>query len=233
LDIHYDRIQLITGRPLWDQIDQQITNPNNSDAWAFVVSKHSLESAPCREELNYALQRALAARGHVYPLIGIFIEEIDKTLLPSAITTRLYVNIESSDWLERVRSGVEGQVPNVARTKVEPYEIKIHRPSGHYPLIVEARPRTGIWNPCIALVPIPEKDLCYGVLVRPAGKIPRVGGISFVEGRWRGTDLWAKGPDDSQSAAPTMSMYAVFTAQPTRLLVGPEDGPIEVNLSAI
>ena len=75
LDVRYDRRQLMTGLPLWEQIDQQITNPQNSDAWAFVVSKYSLESPPCREELNYALSRSLDRRGADYPLIGIFVKQ--------------------------------------------------------------------------------------------------------------------------------------------------------------
>jgi hypothetical protein len=45
-------------------------NPTNSDAWTLVISKHSLESGPCREELNYALRRALDSRGMTFPLIG-------------------------------------------------------------------------------------------------------------------------------------------------------------------
>jgi hypothetical protein len=229
LDVCYDRRQLIAGQPLWPQIDQQITNPNNSDAWALIVSKHSLESKPCLEELNYALQRALETRGDNYPLIGIFAEEIDKALIPTAIRTRLYVSTESPDWLERVRSGVEGKSPDIALPDIPPYFIKLHRGNFRYPVIVEARPRTGIWHPCVSMVPLAEKDFLYGVLIRPAGKVPRVGSVEFVEGR-RG-NFWFRGPSESDCATPTMSMYVFLTREPTCLLVGPEDGPIEVDLS--
>jgi TIR domain len=232
IDTSYDRRKLITGQPLWDQIDQQITNPANSDAWAFVVSKHSLESKPCREELNYALQRALEKRGNTYPLIGIFVEEIDPTIIPSAIRTRLYVNTASSEGLERVRAGVMKEQPNIVYRDVAPYYIKLHRSQSAYPLIVEARPRTGTWNPCVALVPLAEKGVLYGVLVRANGKVPRMSVMSFVEGGWPGGELWSSGPADTEAATPTMSMYVFLKSVPTRLLVGPTDGPIEVDLSA-
>jgi TIR domain len=232
LDVRYDRRQLLTGQPLWNQIDQSITNPVNSDAWAFVVSKHSLESGPCREELNYALHRALSARGQVFPLIGIFVEHIDKELIPSAIATRLYVNIESDDWLERVRSGVEGVTPNVPAVRVAPEAIKLHRDVSGYPLVVEARPRTGLWNPCVAKVLTAEKDFLYGVMVRPANKVPRIGAIAFVEGLAPDDPSWfMRGPSDDATASPTMSMFVIFRRVPSRLFVGTPDKLIEVNLN--
>jgi len=156
LDVRFDRRQLMTGFPLWEQIEQQITNPQNSDAWAFIVSKRSLESPPCREELNYALQRSLDRRGVAYPLIGIFVEEVDQELVPAAIKTRLYVSITRSDWLERVGSGVNREEPKIPPLKIPPYYIEVHRLAGRFPLVVEARPRTGVWNPCVAVVPITE-----------------------------------------------------------------------------
>jgi len=230
LDIRFDRRQLITGQPLWPQIEQQITNPTNSDAWALIVSKHSLESAPCREELNYALDRAMRERGTNYPVIGIFVEQIDEILIPAAIRTRLYVDIASRDWLERVRSGVEVAEPDLNPPTIAAEFIKINRTPGAF--IVEARPRTGIWNPLVAMVPMAERSKLRCVLVRPAGKIPALEGYKYVEGTWpKDPSLWVRGPDRAECATPSMSMYVFLTSEPTRLLVGPEDNPIEVDLS--
>src|SRR6516225_2803687 len=51
IDVQIDREQFVAGRRLWDQIGQHIQDPNQADAWALVVSKQSLESEPCRDEL--------------------------------------------------------------------------------------------------------------------------------------------------------------------------------------
>ncbi len=233
VDVRFDRRQLLTGQRLWDQIDQAITNPVNADAWALVVSKQSLQSEPCREELNYALHRALASRGNVFPLIGIFAEQIDRQLIPAAISTRLYVSIESKEWVERVRSGVEGAPPVLSHDAIGPVATKLYRNQGTYELIVEARPRTGLWNPCVAKVLLSEKDFMYGAMVRPAGKAPRIGAVHFVEGRAPGEPDWfLRGPSDEATASPTMSMFVVFHRTPSRLFVGTPDDLFEVDLSA-
>ena len=86
-----------------------------------------------------------------------------------------------------------------------------------------------MWNPCVAVVPMKEESFLYGVLVRPAGKVPLMAQMSFVAGKW-GDEDYAKGPPDSHCATPTMSMYVFLHSKPTRLLVGPVSGPIEVNL---
>lgn len=232
LDVLYDRRQLMVGQPLWNQIDQFISNPTNSDAWAFVVSKQSLASDPCREELNYALQRALSVRGLSYPLIGIFVEHIDKKLIPSAISTRLYVSTEDSNWVERVRSGVETVAPDLPLGEIKPYSIRLYRNVGSYPLIVEARPRTGMWNPCVAKILTAEKDYLHGVMVRPAGTPPRITTMSFVEGTDPNDQSWfMRGPSDDATATPTMSMYALFHHQPSRLFMGTPENLIEVSLT--
>jgi hypothetical protein len=234
LDVRYDRRQLLTGQPLWEQIDQAITNPTNADAWALIVSKKSLQSKPCREELNYALRRALAARGDAFPLIGIFTEQIDDELVPSPIATRLYVNIEAHDWLERVRSGAEGMLPHLDPPTIGHVAVKLHRGQTGFPLVVEARPRTGLWNPCVAKVLFTEKDRLHGVLVRPAGKLPRMGTMRFVEGRAPGEPAWfLRGPGEEATASPTMSMFVFFNRDPTRLFVGTPDDLTEVDLGLL
>lgn len=65
--MHLDRRDIAAGKRLWDQIADKITDPEVCDAWVFLVSHNSLTSQPCREELAYALDRALESRGGVIP----------------------------------------------------------------------------------------------------------------------------------------------------------------------
>jgi len=71
IDVHYDRRDLIAGRPLWPQIEQKISNPAECDAWIFLVTATSLSSKPCIEELLYAVDRALDAKRGDFPLVGL------------------------------------------------------------------------------------------------------------------------------------------------------------------
>jgi hypothetical protein len=89
-----------------------------------------------------------------------------------------------------------------------------------------------MWNPCVAKVLTTEKDFLYGVLVRPAGKPPRVGAMNFVEGTDPNDSSWfLRGPSDDATATPTMSMYAVFRQQPSRLFLGTPENLIEVSMT--
>src|SRR5262249_20802108 len=108
LEVHIDRWDIAAGQRLWPQIADAITNPEKSDAWGFIVSKASLQSERCQEELSYALGRALDERRDQYPLIGIIIEKIDDDL-PPALSVRLWVSVEDSDWVERVHQGAHGR----------------------------------------------------------------------------------------------------------------------------
>jgi hypothetical protein len=234
LAVKLDRRQLQTGRRLWEQIDAGITKPENSDAWAIVVSKHSLDSQPCREEIAYALDRALDARGNTYPLMGIFVEHIDRDLIPSAIRTRLYVTLESDEWVERIRSGTHGELPNIAPRTILPHSITLHRDAGGHALVVEARPRSGHWNPCAVRVPASERHLIDGVIVRPSKKVPTLGARKFREGQDpKDSQWWLYDGGEASTASPSMSMYAFFNGAPTRLLVGPADDMVEVDLGTI
>lgn len=233
LDVQLDRRKLLTGRRLWEQIDASITKPENSDAWAIVVSKQSLESEPCREEIAYALDRALRTRGGGYPLMGIFVEHVARDLIPSAIQSRLYVSLESDDWVERIRSGAAGEAPEISTPDITPYSITLHRNHAGHPLVVEARPRAGYWNPCAIRVLTTEKDFIEGVIVRPSRKLPTLGHREFREGpdprdrRW-----WMHDGGEASTASPTLSMYAFFSAVPSRLFIGPADDMVEINMSS-
>ena len=63
----YDRIQLVPGQRLWEQIGERVTK-GPFDGWAYLLTPSSLQSEPCREELAYATYRALTDKGAAFPL---------------------------------------------------------------------------------------------------------------------------------------------------------------------
>ena len=54
----FDRVALVPGQRLWEQIGQKIFSDELS-GWAYLLTPNSIRSAPCQEELAYALCRAL------------------------------------------------------------------------------------------------------------------------------------------------------------------------------
>lgn len=106
----YDRIALVPGQRLWDQIGARITSTSLS-GWAFLVTPNSLASAACREELSYALQRTLSTKGAEFPLVGL-LSGVKFAELPPALAVRLCVDLRSPDWLEQVRAAVEQRPPS-------------------------------------------------------------------------------------------------------------------------
>src|SRR5216683_4828536 len=71
IQVRFDRREIIPGKRLWPQIGGFITDPNECDAWAILLTANSLKSAPCIEELCYALDRALTAKGENFPIFAI------------------------------------------------------------------------------------------------------------------------------------------------------------------
>lgn len=144
LELAYDRVHIVPGQRIWSQIDQGISDPNTS-AWAIFVTENSLSSEPCLEELAYALDRALRTRGTDFPLIGIFPAPIDRSIIPSAIATRLYVHLRQPNWALLVADGVEKRQPSAARANVTPFVVRVHNVDGQE--VLEIRPRSGRWYP--------------------------------------------------------------------------------------
>src|SRR5258705_9124152 len=63
LAIKLDRWNIQAGKRLWEQIEKFITDADQCDGWIMYATQNSLASEPCREELAYALDRALSMRG--------------------------------------------------------------------------------------------------------------------------------------------------------------------------
>lgn len=128
----------------------------------FFITQNSLGSEPCKEEFAYALDRALNSRGGEFPLIGLCPTNIEKTLIPAGVRTRLYVSMRDYDWKERILSTIENRPPSIHRPIIDEFTIEYHQyvPSGLTELwnVIEVRPRAGVWSPSYIGIPISEKE---------------------------------------------------------------------------
>ncbi|MGR3376781.1 toll/interleukin-1 receptor domain-containing protein [Salipiger abyssi] len=155
LEVKYDRATLLAGRPLWDQLDAQI-DWANIDAWAIYVTKESLESEPCRQELSYALSIAHRQGRMNFPLIGILPESVAPELLPKAISTRLYVDLNDPSAIQQVADGVSGK-KSKKMSRTEPIQIRWHHDVAGNQLGLEFWPSMGSFSDVfVAYKEVPE-----------------------------------------------------------------------------
>jgi hypothetical protein len=154
LTVKLDRWNIEAGKRLWQQIENFISNPEESDAWILFATQNSLGSEACKEEYSYALDRGLHQRGSTYPIIGLFPSVVDNSLIPAGLRTRLYVSITDPDWKERIKASAESRSPRITTSIVQPYTINIHRDNSRF--AIEVRPRAGTWSPFFAAIPNAE-----------------------------------------------------------------------------
>jgi len=218
----YDKIALVPGRRLWSQIAKRIAEEPLS-CWAYLITPQSLSSAPCQEELGYALQRALETRGEEFPLIGL-LHQVSIRDVPLALRIRLCINLANPDWVEEVRAATLGRPPRISPQEQSPLVVKIHKNYVGNPnaTAVEFRPRFG--------------ELTYWRIAFPAdgprpsswGSGPANGGgissmkISSIEGKGlelSGIRMDFVGAGNMLSAS--TSAYVVFESQlPDKLFFG-------------
>ena len=171
LTVHLDRWNLDAGARLWEQIGAAISDPSRTDAWMIYATTNSLASEACKEELYYAVTRALDARGGHFPVFALFPSAADPDVLPPALKSRLSVSLEDNDWIQRVVAGVEGREPVIARPELGPYAINFRRSSSRH--FIEIHPRAGTVSRFFVAVPIGEKEtLDPSIHFGPSGHIP-------------------------------------------------------------
>ncbi len=90
------------------------------------ATQASLTSEACREELAYALDRALNARGGRFPLITLFPATVSREFIPAAIRVRLYVSLTDPDWVERIVASAESREARIDLREVLPYQLKVY-----------------------------------------------------------------------------------------------------------
>lgn len=234
LDVHLDRYDLVPGQRLWDQIQKAIDDPSKCDGWLWVVTQNSLGSEKCKEEFSYALNRALGNRGDGFPVIALFLGDIDQSLITPGIKVRLYVNITSPGWKEQIVAGVERRAPDRPVQNLEPFYIQIHEKSPSQ-FFIEIRPRAGTWHPFFVTIPKEEKELVGGSLwIAPAGRpdllIKIFCSLGPLEGSPAGdSDRWAFGLQED--ITPAKSAFLMCNVLPSNIVFGSPGEEYGISIS--
>ena len=160
LEVLLDRVTIGAGKRLWEQIETFITSPTECDVWLWFATQNSLTSEPCKEELAYALDRALQNRGNSFPMIALTPRNSAFQQLPASVRTRLCVSLTDPNWKERIAAAAENRQVAIPRELIAPFSIRIFTRNGRK--AIEVRPRTGYWNPFLFAVPVAEKDRFFG-----------------------------------------------------------------------
>ncbi len=220
LTVRLDLWDLAAGLPLWEQIEAIIASPEESDAWAVFATEASLTSPAVREELAYALDRALDRRGRRFPLIGIFPKMPSDNLISKAIKTRLYVSTADPDWIQRVVAGARGE-PLGPPPLAEPEIFYIGVKGPH----VEVKPTLGEWVAPFVAVPLAEAEqVDPDFFFAPGGIVQQTNALSGA-GPYESRDgLWWVVPH-SGVASFGMSMMLEFRKAPSRFKFGSIGGP--------
>ena len=226
VSVKLDRWNIGAGRRLWEQIEQFIQDPAESDGWLLYATQASLGSEACKEEFAYALDRALHTRGGEFPVIALFPASVDRGLVPAGIRTRLHVSARDPDWKERIKSAAEGTTPAISRSPVAPYHLAVHNrtPSGGF--VLEVRPRAGTWAPFLAAVPFDENvRVKMRVIHGPAGRVPGGGALFNIREGTLSTETEKFAVIVvGMEATPTMSFYIRCEAPPSKIIFGVESG---------
>ncbi|WKL57689.1 toll/interleukin-1 receptor domain-containing protein [Asticcacaulis sp. ZE23SCel15] len=216
LDVTFDRVRLLAGRRLWEQISAGISD-QTVNGWAIFATENSLKSEPCQEELAYALDRTLRTRGATFPLIGLFAGEFDRALIPSALATRLCVNLHSNEWKQQIIDALVGK-PTSKQLTPEPFGYKLHNRENGF--VLEVWPRTGTWTPVIALVDESEKECLNILMPGPRGIISGTASLicsKFVSNGSYGIVM--QNPVNSSTTA-----HIFLSKLPRKIMFGPQSG---------
>ena len=139
----FDRVSLVPGRDLWEQIATRLVDPH-LDGWAYLLTQASLASNACKEELSYAITRAICSRGRAFPLIGL-LHGVDIADVPLALRARLCVSLANPDWREAVLAGLQDRPPLTDTPAATKYCWALHPNylSDPKTIAIEVRPRFG------------------------------------------------------------------------------------------
>ena len=216
----YDKIALVPGQRLWDQIGREIIEGSYS-GWAYLLTPASLASEACRVELAYALYRALNGREAQYPLLGL-LNGVRFDDVPNALKVRLCVDLGSATWREEIKAGLERRAPELGAASTTQYVWTIgERAPG---IVVEVRPRFGEVMYWRFAVPSDASVERWGF--GPSGG----GGLSGVSmnrvegvGELAGTAMKWFGTGDRLS--PGVSAYAMLGERPGWIAFGEASEP--------
>ncbi len=223
LETKFNRRNLIPGQRLWQQIAGFITDPNECDAWGVVLTKNSINSQPCIEELSYALDRALSARGTDFPIFAL-LHNIDASLLPPALKIRLCIPLENNDFKAQVIAAVNKKAVGFSPSGLSDWIFEEHIDNTNNLQVLELRPRFDRISPFAIAVDLLEKT--NGNVVKadfgPAGIIPN-GHVAFswIDSETTltdGTKAWVWGANNEINS--TTSIFLFYKSKPKRIWFG-------------
>ncbi len=224
----YDKISLVPGMRLWAQISDRIIR-GSYDGWGYLLTPMSISSDGCKEELAYALERALNEKDD-FPLIGL-VHQISFHDIPDPLRVRLCIDLRNPDWAEQVLAALERRSPSRKRSDLTMYIWHVHR---QYQGIasqtaIEVRPRFGDLRNWKLIVPEPAPIIVrWGHGSANGGALAGIA-LGVVEGFLNlpdGTQARFYGQDDLLS--PGTSAYMVFDGPiPAFIGFGVSNGSLE------
>lgn len=227
LEVRFDRRKLIPGQRLWEQIAQNILDPSKCDAWGWLITRSSISSEACQEELYYALNRAIKGRGKLFPILGLLHNTLID-ILPPALSIRLCISMENPNWINEVVAGVEIREPEITKQQaLLPVVLRVHE----WPKCVwaEVNTRFEAISPFSIAVPLTEKmvqniNLFY---IGPSNSPPKGNFGSMTIGAREGEAeidgikvfLWSA----VNEASPRQSYYLCCKKRPSVIYAGNPD----------
>jgi len=232
----YDKIALVPGRRLWEQIGNKIMN-EPLKGWAYLLTPNSITRETCKEELAYALYRALTEKGGDFPLIGL-VHGVEIDDVPAALKVRLCVNLADPNWRELILAGVQGQPPKATTQQASTFVWNVHQGYGGNPshIAVEVRPRFGSIMYWRFIVPRSASIVNWGHGAANGGGIAGVQTMSIEGGECNAEGVPCTFFGAGDALSPSVSAYVVFErALPqfvafgqAREAFGPPTDPMEV-----
>jgi len=221
VEVKFDRRSLIPGQHLWDQIGASISKAESCDAWGIVLTENSLSSKPCLEELAYALDRALAAKGEGFPIFAL-LHKVSASALPPALKVRLCIPLQG-DWLSGVLAAVKRRPLGFKPEGLSPLVVKEHRTTATA-IAIEVRPRFEHVAPFMVAVDrdAAKANSISSIARGPAGRIPTT---SIMFGVVTGESVLSDGTpvafwQSDDGASPSHSYFLHCQSRPRRIWAG-------------
>lgn len=223
LDVTYDKAEFLVGDRLWEQIDKAFKDPAIT-GWAIYTTEASLRSPACKEELAYALERALDPAGRPFPMIAILPAPVDEDM-HRALKVRLWVSLQDPDWKARIVDSLHGRKTVPDLSDIGPVGVRWHRHDDLW--IMEVWPRAGRWDPFYVRLP-PGEQVEMRIAVRgPKGRWPNPSQVmvTTLRGQDGSRGLSIPGPIDALTSA-----YVCFDVIPKEVWVGEQHDGFTLRL---
>ncbi len=232
LTVKYDRRNLIQGQRLWDQIGAQISDHNLCEAWGILLTGNSLKSGPCMEELAYALDRTIEAKGEHFPMFALMTNSITSKDLPPSLKVRLCIPLINNDWKKQVEAACHQRPTGFTPQNLSDFVMTEHITDNGFCL--EIRPRFDRIAPVAIVVDIDEKlsGNVFDSSLGPAGRVP-TGCVahSRIDSETTLTDgnkAWVWGADNETNS--TYSYFLFYKSRPKRIWFGHQQKLVLINM---